>query len=99
MSLLAVTLSVMNVCLKVWDLRKGSAIMDVKHHEDYISDITVDQARRILLTARLEPEGHRSGSVGFISRSAAPLSQWRRHHGGLQHQEAPVRASVGVSDR
>ncbi|XP_056884001.1 WD repeat-containing protein 55 [Takifugu flavidus] len=37
--------------LKVWDLRKGSAIMDVKHHEDYISDITVDQARRILLTA------------------------------------------------
>lgn len=41
--------------------------MDVKHHEDYISDITVDQARRILLTARLDPEGHRSCSVDFIS--------------------------------
>lgn len=54
---LAAVLSVMNVCLKVWDLRKGSAIMDVKHHEDYISDITVDQARRTLLTARLDPEG------------------------------------------
>lgn len=28
------------------------AIMDLKHHEDYISDITVDQAKRILLTVR-----------------------------------------------
>ncbi|XP_047443269.1 WD repeat-containing protein 55 [Mugil cephalus] len=37
--------------LKVWDMRKGSAIMDMKHHEDYISDITVDSAKRILLTA------------------------------------------------
>ncbi|XP_017296756.1 WD repeat-containing protein 55 [Kryptolebias marmoratus] len=37
--------------LKVWDMRKGSAIMDLKQHEDYISDITVDQAKRILLTA------------------------------------------------
>ncbi|CAJ1048296.1 WD repeat-containing protein 55 [Xyrichtys novacula] len=36
--------------LKVWDMRKGTAIMDLKHHEDYISDITVDQAKRILLT-------------------------------------------------
>lgn len=34
-------------------MRKGTAFMDVKHHEDYISDMTVDQARRILLTARL----------------------------------------------
>ncbi|XP_028998813.2 WD repeat-containing protein 55 [Betta splendens] len=37
--------------LKVWDLRKGTAVMDLKHHEDYISDITVDEARRILLTS------------------------------------------------
>ncbi|XP_076019368.1 WD repeat-containing protein 55 [Genypterus blacodes] len=36
--------------LKVWDMRKGTAVMDLKHHEDYISDITVDQAKRILLT-------------------------------------------------
>ncbi|XP_056225040.1 WD repeat-containing protein 55 [Seriola aureovittata] len=36
--------------LKVWDMRKGTAIMDLKHHEDYISDIAVDQAKRILLT-------------------------------------------------
>uniref|UniRef100_A0A3Q3ITY6 WD repeat-containing protein 55 n=1 Tax=Monopterus albus TaxID=43700 RepID=A0A3Q3ITY6_MONAL len=36
--------------LKVWDMRRGEAIMDLKHHEDYISDITVDQAKRILLT-------------------------------------------------
>ncbi|XP_061664405.1 WD repeat-containing protein 55 [Syngnathoides biaculeatus] len=37
--------------LKVWDTRKGSAIMDVKHHGDYIADIAVDDAKRILLTA------------------------------------------------
>ncbi|XP_068164299.1 WD repeat-containing protein 55 [Antennarius striatus] len=37
--------------LKVWDMRKGMAIMDLTHHEDYISDIAVDQAKRILLTA------------------------------------------------
>nr|XP_019968462.1 PREDICTED: WD repeat-containing protein 55 [Paralichthys olivaceus] len=37
--------------LKVWDMRQGMAIMDLKHHEDYISDIAVDQAKRILLTA------------------------------------------------
>ncbi|XP_023270282.1 WD repeat-containing protein 55 [Seriola lalandi dorsalis] len=36
--------------LKVWDMRKGTAIMDLKQHEDYISDIAVDQAKRILLT-------------------------------------------------
>ncbi|KAJ3584896.1 hypothetical protein NHX12_013619 [Muraenolepis orangiensis] len=37
--------------VKVWDLRKGSAFMDLKQHEDYISSIAVDQAKRILLTA------------------------------------------------
>ena len=26
--------------------------MDLKHHEDYISSIAVDQAKKILLTAR-----------------------------------------------
>ncbi|XP_037116664.1 WD repeat-containing protein 55 [Syngnathus acus] len=36
--------------LKVWDMRKGSAIMDLKHHEDYISDMAVDEAKKILLT-------------------------------------------------
>ncbi|KAM4564128.1 WD repeat-containing protein 55 [Fundulus diaphanus] len=37
--------------LKVWDMRKGTAFMDMKNHDDYISDITVDQNKRILLTA------------------------------------------------
>ncbi|XP_054457668.1 WD repeat-containing protein 55 [Anoplopoma fimbria] len=36
--------------LKVWDMRRGSAVMDLKQHDDYISDIAVDQAKRILLT-------------------------------------------------
>ena len=38
--------------LQAWDLRKGSAFMDLKHHEDYISSLAVDQAKKILLTAR-----------------------------------------------
>lgn len=38
--------------VKVWDMRKGTDIMDLKQHEDYISDIAVDQAKRILLTTR-----------------------------------------------
>ncbi|KAJ8266118.1 hypothetical protein GJAV_G00126130 [Gymnothorax javanicus] len=37
--------------LKVWDMRKGTAFMDLKHHEDYISGIAVDQAKKILLTS------------------------------------------------
>ncbi|TNN49296.1 WD repeat-containing protein 55 [Liparis tanakae] len=36
--------------LKVWDMRKGTDIMDLKQHDDYISDIAVDQNKRILLT-------------------------------------------------
>jgi len=37
--------------LKVWDMRKGTAIMDMKHHEDFISEIAVDNAKKILLTS------------------------------------------------
>ncbi|XP_056156599.1 WD repeat-containing protein 55 [Lampris incognitus] len=37
--------------VKVWDMRRGSAFMDLKPHGDYISSIAVDQAKRILLTA------------------------------------------------
>lgn len=38
--------------LKVWDMRRGTSFMDLKQHEDYISDITIDQNKRTLLTAR-----------------------------------------------
>uniref|UniRef100_H3C7M6 WD repeat-containing protein 55 n=1 Tax=Tetraodon nigroviridis TaxID=99883 RepID=H3C7M6_TETNG len=37
--------------LKVWDMRKGTAVMDERQHQDYISDMAVDQAKRTLLTA------------------------------------------------
>ncbi|XP_043077875.1 WD repeat-containing protein 55 [Puntigrus tetrazona] len=37
--------------LKVWDLRSGTSFMDLKHHEDYISEITIDQDKRTLLTS------------------------------------------------
>ncbi|KAF1381180.1 hypothetical protein PFLUV_G00171850 [Perca fluviatilis] len=37
--------------VKVWDMRKGTSIMEDKQHDDYISGIAVDQAKRILLTS------------------------------------------------
>uniref|UniRef100_A0A3B1JFJ7 WD repeat-containing protein 55 n=1 Tax=Astyanax mexicanus TaxID=7994 RepID=A0A3B1JFJ7_ASTMX len=37
--------------LNVWDLRKGTSFMSLKHHEDFISGIAVDQAKKILLTS------------------------------------------------
>lgn len=37
--------------LKLWDLRRGTSFMDLKHHEDYISEIAIDQAKRTLLTS------------------------------------------------
>ncbi|XP_056372697.1 WD repeat-containing protein 55 isoform X3 [Hyla sarda] len=37
--------------LKLWDLRRGTAFMEMKNHEDYISDMTIDQNKKMLLTA------------------------------------------------
>ncbi|XP_066502467.1 WD repeat-containing protein 55 [Hoplias malabaricus] len=37
--------------LKVWDMRKGTSFMSLKHHEDYISDIAIDQGKKTLLTS------------------------------------------------
>ncbi|KAL7984668.1 hypothetical protein Chor_003238, partial [Crotalus horridus] len=36
--------------LKVWDLRKGTSIMEMKQHEDYISDMIIDRNKKLLLT-------------------------------------------------
>ncbi|XP_072256786.1 WD repeat-containing protein 55 [Pyxicephalus adspersus] len=37
--------------LKVWDLRRGTAFMEMKNHEEYISDMVIDQNKKLLLTA------------------------------------------------
>ncbi|NXC49780.1 WDR55 protein, partial [Penelope pileata] len=37
--------------LKVWDLRKGCAVLEAQQHEDYVSAMAVDGAGRMLLTA------------------------------------------------
>ncbi|XP_013924221.1 PREDICTED: WD repeat-containing protein 55 [Thamnophis sirtalis] len=36
--------------LKLWDLRKGTSIMEMKQHEDYISDMILDRNKKLLLT-------------------------------------------------
>ncbi|KAM8974169.1 WD repeat-containing protein 55 [Pelodytes ibericus] len=40
-----------NGMLKLWDLRKGVAFMEMKNHEEYISDMVIDQNKKLLLTA------------------------------------------------
>ncbi|XP_063784850.1 WD repeat-containing protein 55 isoform X2 [Pseudophryne corroboree] len=37
--------------LKIWDLRRGTAFMEMKNHEEYISDMVIDQNKKLLLTA------------------------------------------------
>ncbi|XP_053574577.1 LOW QUALITY PROTEIN: WD repeat-containing protein 55 [Bombina bombina] len=36
--------------LKVWDLRRDVAFMEMKNHEEYISDMAIDQNKKMLLT-------------------------------------------------
>lgn len=36
-------------CLKLWDLRTKTAVMDMKENEDYISDLAVDDQQKFLL--------------------------------------------------
>lgn len=38
--------------LKVWDLRRGTAFMEMKQHEEYISGMAIDHDKKILLTTR-----------------------------------------------
>lgn len=38
--------------LKVWDLRKGGAVLEAREQEEYISAMAADGSGRILLTAR-----------------------------------------------
>ncbi|XP_017348829.1 WD repeat-containing protein 55 isoform X1 [Ictalurus punctatus] len=47
--------------LKVWDMRKSTSFMSLKHHEDYISDIAADPAKRTLLTSSGD------GTMGVIN--------------------------------
>uniref|UniRef100_K7FIV7 IK cytokine n=1 Tax=Pelodiscus sinensis TaxID=13735 RepID=K7FIV7_PELSI len=37
--------------LRLWDLRRGAAVMDLRQHEEYIGAMAVDQHKRLLLTA------------------------------------------------
>ncbi|XP_074865615.1 WD repeat-containing protein 55 [Carettochelys insculpta] len=36
--------------VKVWDLRRGSAVMALREHEEYISGMAVDENKKLLLT-------------------------------------------------
>lgn len=64
--------------LKVWDLRKGGAVLEARQHEEYISAMAVDGAGKILLTARycgLRPPAPcvLGAARRAPSRSAAPF--------------------------
>uniref|UniRef100_F6UBN3 WD repeat-containing protein 55 n=1 Tax=Xenopus tropicalis TaxID=8364 RepID=F6UBN3_XENTR len=40
-----------NGMLKVWDLRRDTSFMEMKNHEEYISDMAIDENKKMLLTA------------------------------------------------
>lgn len=54
--------------VKVWDLRRGSAILEARQQEEYISAMTVDGNGKILLTAR-----YRRGFMVLGSGSPCPF--------------------------
>eukprot|EP00079_Xenopus_tropicalis_P023035 XP_012815119.1 PREDICTED: protein transport protein Sec24A-like isoform X2 [Xenopus tropicalis] len=38
-------------CLLLWDLRRDTPVMEMKNHEEYISDMAIDENKKMLLTA------------------------------------------------
>lgn len=91
--------------LKVWDLRKGDAILEARQQEEYISAMAVDSNGKILLTARYGglhdagvglPCAH-AGSWGkcpapcpMLTACPFHLPQRRWHLGRLQREEAAL---------
>lgn len=66
--------------VKVWDLRRGSAILEARQQEEYISAMTVDGNGKLLLTARYRRGfmGSRLGEVPCAVLTTCPfhLPQW-----------------------
>lgn len=56
--------------VKVWDLRRGSAILEARQQEEYISAMTVDGNGKILLTAWYQRDFMVSGSGSPCPRVA-----------------------------
>ncbi|XP_045406959.1 WD repeat-containing protein 55 isoform X1 [Lemur catta] len=38
-------------CIRLWDQRKEGPLMDMRQHEEYIADMALDPAKKLLLTA------------------------------------------------
>lgn len=38
--------------IRMWDQRKEGPLMDMRQHEEYIADMALDPAKKLLLTAR-----------------------------------------------
>uniref|UniRef100_UPI00398E3F9C WD repeat-containing protein 55 n=1 Tax=Pristiophorus japonicus TaxID=55135 RepID=UPI00398E3F9C len=68
--------------LKVWDLRKETSFMEMKNHDDYISDITIDQNKKILLTTRYRL----TGELGLGEHGATQVDPWGRAQPWLRGQ-------------
>ena len=42
--------------IRLWDQRKEGPLMDMRQHEEYIADMALDPAKKLLLTARYSPK-------------------------------------------
>lgn len=77
--------------LKVWDLRKGDAVLEARQQEEYISAMAVDGNGKILLTARYW--GLR-GAIGLPRARAGPS---RRAGGSILRHVPCSRHALSIS--
>lgn len=65
--------------IRLWDQRKEGPLMDMRQHEEYIADMALDPAKKLLLTARYILKGavscaKRLPPWGPLAKPAALLS-------------------------
>lgn len=76
--------------IRLWDQRKEGPFMDMRQHEEYIADMALDPAKKLLLTARynlklsapalsvvspfLEASGQTCGFVSTVGTAALASS-------------------------
>lgn len=85
--------------IRLWDQRKEGPVMDMRQHEEYIADMALDPAKKLLLTARYSlkaacppfPVLNVPLDGSLWAKPAALLSlQWGWLPWCLQYQATPV---------
>lgn len=61
--------------IRLWDQRKEGPLMDMRQHEEYIADMALDPAKKLLLTARysLKAVSHPFSYITSLSEYLQPF--------------------------